>query len=373
MKKIIIIAVALFFCSVTSESAASLSLSPSTGSFSTGDNVTIRVIVSSQNESINAVSGTLTFPIDKLQIVSVSKNSSIVNFWAAEPTFSNSSGKVHFEGVTLNPGFQGNAGVVLTLFMKAKSAGEVPLTFSVVSVLANDGQGTNVTQGVTGGAFSIKEAKTEEPATTKPRPVVETSVVSEPESVDTSTPSTLESAEIVLGNKYGASAIIGASDYGKSQVLLTFVALDGTKIFITGVTDGDGGFSLLVPNTLKRGDYTVTAILIKNDGTYSTPSNEISIQIGNIFSDVSWEFWLIVALLMATIIYLLIRVFSHVQKIQKNRANNKREVHEAENVLHKTFKVLRDDLSDRRRAPEFKKDIEDVEKVLDGEIKDLET
>lgn len=361
-----IIAIVLFFCLVTYASAASLSLSPASGSYFTGDNVSVQIVVSSADQPINAVSGTLTFPADKLQIVSLSKNSSIVNFWATEPTFSNSSGKVHFEGIILSPGFQGTHGVVLTLYMKAVSAGDASLVSSAVSVLANDGQGTDVTQGATGGTFSIKLAKV--------KPKVEPKTVSsEPISDTTSVSPTFKPADILLGNKYGASAIIGTSDYGKSQVLLTFVAPDGTKIFITGVSDNDGGFSLLVPNTLKRGTYTVTAVLIKDDGTHSASSNEILIQIGNIFSDVSWGLWLIVAILVAVVMYLLVRVFFHIQKNQKVRASNKREVREAENVLHKTFDVLRDDIADRRRPSEFKKDINDVEKVIDGEIKDLET
>jgi hypothetical protein len=366
------IIVGIFFCSTVIVFAASLSLSPASGSYSAGDSFLVQVVVSSKNEAINAVSSTITFPTDKLQVVSLSKSSSIINFWVTDPTFSNSSGKVHLEGVILNPGFQGSNGNILTLYMKAKSAGEASLTFSSVSVLANDGQGTDVTQGVTGGSFSIKVMKMEE---SKVESKVEPKTVA-PELATTTniSPEILpEPAEIVVGTKYGASAIIGTSLYGKSQVLLTFVASDGTKIFITGATDDNGSFSLLVPKTLKHGMYTVTAVLIKTDGTHSDSSNKISIQIGNIFSDIGWEVWSAIVLLVVTVIYLLLRVFFHVQKIQKVRASNKREVREAEKILHKTFDVLREDLSKHERSPEFKKDIDDVEKVIDGEIKDLES
>jgi hypothetical protein len=313
----------------------------------------------------------LTFPADKFQIVSLSKNSSIINFWATEPTFSNSGGVVRFEGVILNPGFQATRGAVLTLNLKAKSVGNAALTFSSASVLANDGQGTDVTKGLTGGLFSIKAAAIE------PKPVepiqVATSTVRETTPAAVSVSDTLQPAEILLGTKYGAPAIIGTSVYGKAQVLLTFVAANGTKVFITGATDEDGGFIILVPNTLKQGMYKVTAVLIKDDGAHSASSNEISIQIGSIISDIGWQVWLTIALLILTVAYLLIRTFTHVQKIRKVRGNNKREVREAENVLHKTFNALRDDLNEHRRSSEFKKDIDDVEKVIDGEIKDLES
>lgn len=61
-----------------------------------------------------------------------------------EPSFSNSNGTVNFEGIVLNPGFTGEAGKILTINFKAKAVGEAALTFFSASVLANDGEGTNI-------------------------------------------------------------------------------------------------------------------------------------------------------------------------------------------------------------------------------------
>lgn len=366
-----VVTIAMFFCSVTTVSAATLSLSPASGSYSTGDTIPVQIVVSSPNEPVNAVSGVLTFPVDKFQIVSLSKSSSVVNFWPTEPTFSNSSGKVNFEGVILSPTFQANRGVVLTLNLKAKSVGNASLAFPSASILANDGQGTDVTKGLSGATYFISLAKVE------PKPVeskqVATSTVSEVTPVAVVSPSTLQPAEILLGTKYGAPAIVGASIYGKAQVLLTFVASNGTKVFITGTTDENGSFIILVPNTLKHGVYTVTAVLIKDDGTHSVASNEITITIGNIFSDIGWWVWLVFALLVALVVYLLLRVFFHVKKFQQTRASNKREVQDAEKVLYDTFNLLRKDILDNQSPTTLEKEVDSAEKVIDDKIKDLES
>src|SRR3989338_12449 len=87
--------------------AASLYFIPASGSYEVGSALPVSVYVSSEDEAMNAVSGVVTFPADKLEISSLSKASSIFNLWVQKPTFSNTSGTVTFEGVVLNPGFRG--------------------------------------------------------------------------------------------------------------------------------------------------------------------------------------------------------------------------------------------------------------------------
>lgn len=355
-----------FFCFASSVSAANLSLSPASGLYSVGDTFSVQVVVSSQDKSINAVSGILNFSADKLQVVSLSKNSSIINFWVVDPAFVNSSGKVSFEGVVLNPGFQSSRGVVLTLHLKAKSIGAASLSYSSASVLANDGQGTDVTAGLAGATFSIKAAQIE-PKISAPEQAATSTVPESPSSL------ALQPAEILLGTKLGAPAVIGTSVYGKSQVILTFVASNGTKIFITGMADENGEFSIPVPNTLKRGLYTVTAVLVKDDGSHSNPSNEIVIKIGSIVSDIGWEIWLTLVLLVVSIAFLLLRVFFHVQKIKKVRVSNERHVREAENVLYESLNLLRKDITEHQSVSELEKDIDSAGKAIDKEIKGLES
>lgn len=135
----------LVLFSVSSEAnAASLYLSPSSGSYSVGQTATISVYVGSNGAVMNAASGNISFPTDKLQVISISRNGSVMDLWVQEPSFSNSAGTVSFEGIVLNPGFTGSAGRIINISFRVKSSGSGAITFSSGSVLANDGNGTNI-------------------------------------------------------------------------------------------------------------------------------------------------------------------------------------------------------------------------------------
>ncbi|MDD5749954.1 MAG: hypothetical protein PHO91_04255 [Patescibacteria group bacterium] len=136
--------------------AATLYTTPTSGSYNIGQNFSVVIYVSSPDKAINAVSGALRFPSDKLEVVSLSKNNSAVSLWVQEPSFSNSQGTINFEGIVLNPGYTGSAGRVLTVSFRTKANGSAPLTFSSGSVLANDGQGTNVLTGLGSASFAIE-------------------------------------------------------------------------------------------------------------------------------------------------------------------------------------------------------------------------
>ncbi|MEW5805157.1 MAG: hypothetical protein AB1721_00275 [Patescibacteria group bacterium] len=124
--------------------AATLYFSPAFGSYPVSSNLNLSVYVSSPDESINAVSGIVSFPSDKLEVISLSKTGSIINLWVQEPNYSNSTGQINFEGVILNPGYTGAAGKIISLQLRAKNPGLSLVNFSSGSVLANDGLGTNV-------------------------------------------------------------------------------------------------------------------------------------------------------------------------------------------------------------------------------------
>ncbi|HEU0051369.1 MAG TPA: hypothetical protein VFQ60_04940, partial [Patescibacteria group bacterium] len=136
--------------------AASFYLSPSASSYTIRQNFSINVMVSSADQALNAFSGTVSFPSDKLSISSISKSGTIVSLWVQEPSFSNSAGTLHFEGMVLNPGYKGNAGKVLTINFSALREGSAAVQFSSGSILANDGEGTDITSGLGKAAFTIK-------------------------------------------------------------------------------------------------------------------------------------------------------------------------------------------------------------------------
>ncbi len=145
--------------------AATLSISPNTGVYNAGSNFTVRVIVNTQGKSINAAEGNLKFNPQELSVVSVDRSSSIFNLWVTEPTFSNSAGTINFSG-GLPSGYTGASGNVFNITFKAKSASDARLSLTGGSVLANDGQGTNVLSSMNGGTFTIQ------PLSTSPTPEV---------------------------------------------------------------------------------------------------------------------------------------------------------------------------------------------------------
>lgn len=135
--------------------AANLILSPSTGAYVVGESFSASVYVSSSDQAMNAASGAVSFPTDKLEVVSVSKSGSIFSLWVQEPSHSNTAGLVNFEGIVLNPGYAGNSGKILNIIFKAKATGAANVSFSSGSVLANDGNGTNILTGFSGASFSL--------------------------------------------------------------------------------------------------------------------------------------------------------------------------------------------------------------------------
>ncbi len=135
--------------------AATLYFSPSSGSHSIGGSFSVSVFVSSSDQAMNAASGIISFPPEKLQVLSISKIGSIMSLWVQEPSFSNAAGTINLEGVVLNPGFTGSSGKVITITFKVKSAGPTPLNFTSGSVLANDGNGTNILTSLGSAEFTL--------------------------------------------------------------------------------------------------------------------------------------------------------------------------------------------------------------------------
>lgn len=145
--------------------AATLYFSPSSGSYAVGKTFTVNVMVSTPDQDANAYSGNITFPSDLLEATALGKGGSVVSLWVQEPSFS--AGHANFEGVTFNPGYKGGAGKMISLTFKVKAAGSAVVRFSSGSVLANDGQGTNILTGLGSATFNLTGAGGE---TTPPPP-----------------------------------------------------------------------------------------------------------------------------------------------------------------------------------------------------------
>jgi hypothetical protein len=178
LRKVLVL-VGFFFAVPLFAHAATLKITPASGTYTVGQNFSVTVAASSSAQALNAVSGALGFSKDSMEIVSVSKTNSIFNLWVKEPSYANQSGTASFEGVALNPGFTGSSGKLLSYTFKVKKAGTGSVKITTASILANDGNGTELFSGAESGRYTFVVGKEKPPETPKEKaePVVEASGV----------------------------------------------------------------------------------------------------------------------------------------------------------------------------------------------------
>src|SRR5665811_823074 len=215
--------------------AANLNLSPSSGSYKVGDTINVRVVLSSPTQSANAISTTIDFPRVLLTLNSISKIGSRISLWAVEPSFSNGNGTATMEGVILN-GYTGSNGTIATLSFKAKAAGNANIKFTTSSVLANDGQGTEIISGTGQANFTITQAETKTTVTTP----------------STKTTSSITIEELKKKNGTDSFATFLISNVGKRDK-------SSYKIGIDGITYPweDQESSIFETPTLPKGNHTL--------------------------------------------------------------------------------------------------------------------
>lgn len=135
--------------------AASLLLSPSSGSFSVDSTFEVSVFLDTQGKSVNTVSAVLNFPADKLQLVSPTTGKSIISIWTAQPKFDNADGVISLQGGIPN-GINVSKGLITTLTFRVKRVGIAVVKFSDSSdVLLNDGKGTSALENTQSGVYEL--------------------------------------------------------------------------------------------------------------------------------------------------------------------------------------------------------------------------
>jgi len=197
----------LFFGKIAN--AASLNFSPSSGTHHVGDIFSVKVYVKSTDQAMNAVEGKVLFPVNLLQVVSVSDGSVIAIPTPNEPAFSNVNGTVNFGGINMNSSYKGSKGKVLIINFKAEATGTAKLSITNGSVLANDGQGTEIISTTGNAKFKLIKALS---VVNKVTPLADS------ETVEPVQPTTNLIAEPVQStNEQTVSAIDSASTSGKKQ------------------------------------------------------------------------------------------------------------------------------------------------------------
>ena len=180
----LLLALGLFFAMTSLVEAASLEISPSSGTYGVGQTFTATIQVLPDGEDVSAVEATLRFNPSIMSVVSLSKNDSPISLWTAEPTFSNTSGVIEFGGVSPAPMTGPTELLSITFETLLEGTGEI--TFTNVSVLAPNGRETDATENSDSAPFTViaNTAKPDEvtlPADVEGPPQVVSEIFVDPE------------------------------------------------------------------------------------------------------------------------------------------------------------------------------------------------
>ncbi len=147
---------ASFFTAGAAAHAATLSLTPSTGTFAVGSTFDASIFLDTNGKSVNAISVSLAFPSDMLQVVSPSLGQSVIGVWTAAPKFDNVHGRLDLQG-GIPGGITASNALVSTITFRVKSVGSAIVKFLDGSkVLLNDGLGTNALSQSENAIYQLK-------------------------------------------------------------------------------------------------------------------------------------------------------------------------------------------------------------------------
>ena len=382
----IVLSLLFFFAVPVFASAATLGISPASGSYTVGKTFAATVVVSSSDQSINAVSGTLTFPTNELQVVSVSKTASVLSLWVQDPSFSNTAGTVDFEGVVPNPGFQGSGGRVITINFKVIGQGSATAKLSNGSVLANDGSGTNILDTLNNATFTLTPAPVS--ADTAPPPTV----------APASSASTLIIQDVTTDSSNPQQKFSFAVNNPSAPIDHYTVQIDNG----TPDTWRDDGTGVYEAPSLEPGKHTLVVQAYDATGNFVSASIDFSI-IGAPSSAVSpktnWfaslassltGYLALVIPLLALLFALLYLVFHGVHRVQISRSKFQRELRDIERLVDKAFVLLKEDVEDSIRLLErtrsrrkltqeedrlierLRQNLRDAESVIHGQVRKVE-
>lgn len=104
-----------------------------------GEKFEVKLIVNSEQESINAFEGEISFPGDILNLKEIRDGNTIVNFWIEKPKIQN--GAIIFSGITPG-GFNGEKGLIFSAIFEARTEGMAKFEINDAKVLRNDGTGS---------------------------------------------------------------------------------------------------------------------------------------------------------------------------------------------------------------------------------------
>ncbi len=364
--------------------AADLFIAPISGNYKVGELFSVLVNVNTGGQVINAAAGQINFDNARLEVSNVGYSRSIFTLWTDEPSYSNSAGSIKFAGGLPNPGFIGSAGNIMRITFKAKATGQAPVVFLSGSVLANDGQGTNIIDGLKGALYSIAAGSSAKPAAaTESTPAEEVQKLANVPII-TDWPKQLEA---------GQSLSIGGLGYPNSKILIFIQWDDKDAVSEERFTSADGRFSFVYGKTAEEGFYRIWAKNVTPDGLVSPSSEVVSIEvIRPLFFRIGTAALNYASIIVTLIALLLLAVFLigwlwvRIRKLQEQEGA---EIAAAEKALHHSFDHLREGftnyinyLFDTKSIKEVKqrevdtrkgvrKELEKIEEGIEKEIEDI--
>jgi hypothetical protein len=135
-----VFALAIGVASVVSSSKSSIILETSDIENVADKSFTIAVYAVATTP-VNAVSLSIGFPEDKIEVLGIDRGESVITLWTSDPRVEN--GAVILEGGTYRKGFVGKH-LIATIRAKAKTTGEIVFSTKEASLLAGDGRGTAI-------------------------------------------------------------------------------------------------------------------------------------------------------------------------------------------------------------------------------------
>lgn len=346
----------LFFMQIAVFASENFVISAPAKDIFVGETVTINIFVSSTSQSINAISGTLNIS-GGASVSSVSKQGSIIDFWTNEPSvFGN---QIRFEGVALNPGYQGSSGKLFSINLSAKKESVVTLSFSDGSILANDGLGSNIIDSLASKTFKIVSGSPTKVDTIPGKPIAVSSlpkkilalpVITEyPESVDPKTRAFLKGK----GEPNALTKLVFKDTSRKSLGEQFVESLQAKKIKPSEAlvkNDELGIFQYISDDNIIAGAYNVTPYLVEEETEIEKPGFGVRV----LFNDSSLVKWLVVlinvlALLipvvcLGVIIYFIpwcsrlrMKILNHKIRLEDEKLNlSEKEIKQKEDLIGKT-------------------------------------
>src|SRR3989338_3022737 len=374
--------------------AATLSFSPSPASVSVGNIISIKVVVNTSGEAINNAEAIIQFPSGLLEVVSVSKSSSVFSLWVEEPIFSNSSGTVKFNGGVANPGFNGSNGSLVSITFKAKASGTASILFTDAAVRKNDGLGTDILTSKNSGVVQIRAVKPPTPTPTPtPTPKITETTTSLPFAITSVlVPTFTEYSEDIKEKEY--MVIKGLADPNIDIVINLRAILNITNQILveeTTIKSDEKGLFIYISDKASAGVYNITAYSLTKSGVKSEKTPSITINVSpksvSILTRILNTFSLLIPILALIILLIILAIWGWYKVLHYRENMRKRLIH-TKALVSKSFSILDEDVTEeikifkkikalesltseeRLFINQFKRDIEAAEKTILNEVKE---